>query len=1609
MVIKRLLREKTFLRKLSVLLVFISLLLPASGLFAQIKNTSSHRHYFSQLLRHFSGTDSTNSINRKRVQKAAFIASYFKSLGFDMIGSQTFSSPMRLKKSSEITLLKSGLRFGIDTFLSNAISPDTTGTPGITGPLVYVGKGEMKDFNNKKIKDAIILMDMDSAGNWVNALSLGARAIIYVYKTPPDKFFFKDKIELSPVNFPKFIISEKKAEILFPGFRKQGILDNYPLVRLNSDVEWSDTDPENIYTMIPGNDENLNDQLIIVEGFYDTEGFIPGKSPGADQSCSIATLLDLARFLKDNPPKRSVLLAATAGHGNGLAGMRELIWAINIKSRLLKKIHLKYKNASSVYEENLEVLKEFKKHRKEDIKTLKQVQKNILDIVKTKVDTLSNKLMQLRLENYKNEALIKKIAGKRLALKRFENKTDLTNLSPAETTLLDSMVQPAIEKLEKDLENAQKNMADCDSAQKFKHLVQSKKIQMIISLHLSSHGNGIGAFNNGWLYDMKNTSNMFSPYVKLNDILLDSAKKTAGRLKTRNIFKDTLRPSLQRSWQSYFKDTPALGGEVSNLAGFLGLTLVTTNDARRFWGTPYDTFNKVNTINAAAQSLFISNLVKTIDSVPDLAPVRLPRNGFATLKGRANFLRHGAVFADAPAPGSVVFAFQGPGTFCAMVDPSGVFFIKGLATKKLTLHKAILAGYRFDKATGKTIWAVDKRKTTKARYRVKITKKQMETDLIMFKCSQGTILNLLEPRTFRYMTRLQLMDARMDATPLRYWYSRVDTRSSSICSIYLQPGTRLKLGLSDTLLARKIILSHAEKDYPDGNGYRIGSASVIAPTQYLAARDMWSLLNPRIKELEKKGINNQTIKTMQLRGNKALKKARTYLASMTYDKFFSASASALALAGRVYDNVQSIQRDVLYGVLFYITLFAPFAFCLERFLFSFVNIYKRIAGFLGIMIILIIIIYNVHPAFDLAYSPIVIILAFFITGLSAMVTWIIFHNFENEMKRLQRQGKRGNEGEISFLKAFSAAFFMGVNNLKRRRTRTVLTCTTLIVLTFTIMSFTSVKNIRQHSKIFYSKNASYQGLLMKQANWTSLPPRAFKIIANTMSQNMVAAPRVWLETKDRTQSTKIPIRSGDISFEARGLIGLSTMESKISGLSKRITNGRWFSKKDRYSIIIPERMAERLNLGDISLKPAYIRLWSIPFKVIATFSGKTFEKFRDLDGEPLPPAIFPNEILRKTTQAEMDAIESGEDVKSFQSLYKHIPFDQTAIIPWQTMIALGGHLKSIALKYKNAPSNSLSTFQIADRFGLWLFSGEKKGVFLYNASDSISYSGLPNVLIPVLISMFIVLNTMVGSVQERKKEIGIYTSIGMAPSHVSIIFIAEALAYAVLSVVLGYISAQVFVKVFAGTSLLNGITVNYSSLGGVFAMAMIMLVVLLSSIYPSRIAASIAIPDVNKSWGLAKAKGDTLNIALPFLVRTREVKSILGYLYNFFDAHQAVSHGIFSVGRLSLEQSTSKGDHCGPDAQINFTAWLAPFDLGIMQNVKFKMNPSPDFKDYMEIEMTITRKSGEDNTWWRINKRFVNLVRKQLLIWRSMDDTEKETYTSMGKYSASTPYSPILA
>ena len=1506
-----------------------------------------------------------------------------------------YELPVREFLGADLTI--DGKPYPLSAFNNNAITPEAINGV-ISAPLFYVGNGSLANLDGKDLHNSIVLMDFDSGRNWQTLASLGARAVIFlVGDSSPGRIFFAEKQELTPLQFPCFWMQRAAAEHLL------GRLENrasplHPEVRLQARCIWKTKLAKNIYALIEGTDPKRKSDLIILEAFYDTEEFVVGNSPGADAATSIATLLELAKTLVSQPQERSVLLLATSGQAQTLAGMRDFIWSVSTRSKDLRDQKKLLQQELEETQANLAILEDLALPLKHDQARDTLISKAIRQSLDHSVDEVSRQLVQLRLgeQTKEKKSLIKETAHRRLVFRRLGWSQDFATLSDDESQLFRELLPKAVARnklLADDIKRRQKALK---SASALRDTVRDFQIAAIVSLHLSSHGNGVGGFHRGWLYNLKQTVNRTAIYSLLAEILEQAAGESSGPA----TYQDTLRPSHLRTWESWLLDQPNLGGEVSALAGYMGLSLVTTGDNRAFWGTPGDTLDRVDFSYLDSQMKLTERLVSGIISAKALSTGNLPRDGFATVTARANLLLQGELFANYPAGGTAILAYQGNSRFYAMVNESGNFTIKGVADKKNVLDKFIIEGYRFDEQTGETIWAIDKKETGKDNYRLKLLRKSMQTDLVLFNCRETTLFDLLEPRSFAYRTKLQLFDGRRDASPEHYWFSRIDTRDSIISSIFTEPGTLLKLTLSDTVLTSKMLLTNSSADKKLGNGYLVDTHPFIPNTTYHAAEDAWSLLLPRIENLETHGIYDEKIHDLKERGLAALKKSSDSFAAFTYSTGRESAAEALALAARVYSQITQTQKDVLFGVLFYIALFVPFAFVMERFLFNFANIYQRILGFSAILLLVIAIIYNVHPAFELAYSPMVIILAFFIIGLSFMVTLIIFFRFEDEMILLQRRATHKRPEEISRWKAFVAAFFLGVSNLRRRRLRTILTCTTLVILTFTIMSFTTIKSNRQQVRLAFQTTAPYQGILLKKVNWQSLPPQATDILVNSMAAVSRAAPRVWLEGPDPARPVSVPLRRNGNEVEVQGLIGLSPNEAYVTGLDHLLTSGRWFNDEDRLAIILEEEMANRLKVSTSGEKN--LTLLGSQFTVIGTFRAADLEKAVDLDGETLTPVIFPEEAGKEMTEEEVEALESGDDLRSFQSRYRHIAASQTAIIPAKTLLAAGGKLKNIAIRPDDPTTIGTLATSLIDRFSLAIFTGEPDGVWLYNISDTLNYSGVPNIIIPLLISVLIVLNTMISSVYERKGEIAVYTSVGLAPSHVGFLFVAEAMALAVISVVIGYLVAQISAALFSATPLWAGITVNYSSLAGVAAMALVIAVVLISVIYPAKVAARIAIPDVNRTFRLPQPVDNSITVTLPFLMKFQEHESIGGFIYNYLLSHRDISHGLFSTGPVQVVFSCSTVDeivrmvaasetpHEIKCLHISTNVWLAPFDFGIMQTVDIQFCPAREGRDFMEIKITLHRQSGESGIWQRINTSFLHEIRKQLLVWRSLDDAAHE-------------------
>ena len=117
------------------------------------------------------------------------------------------------------------------------------------------------------------------------------------------------------------------------------------------------------------------------------------------------------------------------------------------------------------------------------------------------------------------------------------------------------------------------------------------------------------------------------------------------------------------------------------------------------------------------------------------------------------------------------------------------------------------------------------------------------------------------------------------------------------------------------------------------------------------------------------------------------------------------------------------------------------------------------------------------------------------------------------------------------------------------------------------------------------------------------------------------------------------------------------------------------------------------------------------------------------------------------------------------------------------------------------------------------------------------------------------------------------------------------------------------------------------------------------------------------------------------------------FLAGYFESHSGEAMGTFYTDGATLGAiKTEKGE----GYTIDTTIWLAPFDLGVSEQVHFEAVPAGEYNIYT-LSLRIDRLSGDAASWRRVNQGFMNALRKQFLIWRTVDAADKAKYRAQGE------------
>jgi hypothetical protein len=1566
-------------------------------------------------------------------QAARMVEERFRQLGLEDIDTEPFPVmvPVAVRdKAGRVSSLAvaGGSTMEILPMWPNLVRTTKTPPGGLTGNLIYAGTGDLRSFNNQDVTNAIVMLDFNCGGEWFNAPLLGAKACLFIEPEQTIRGEAEQKFLSLPVNIPRFLVRRADADYLLSLLKSRDRVT----ITVNSDVRWKKVIAKNIYGRLRGTDPRLSKQQVVLEAYYDSISLTPDVAPGAENACSIATLFELIKAFKQQRPKRSMLFLATAAHFEGLTGAQ---WFIRNRVRgarsekyvrrlfgVVDKSRRDIEDAAErVWEEEKAGPTKVKKTHEEVVeeryRALGRIYKALRGALKTTGRIDSTVAKARRIDPNRG-----KVAERKLTAEELDDRGKML----AEILQAAPGMQQALQSAMDIVRDARREGRDADTTAKEKLLDGVKKaleqatdtldfsnkgISLWFSVDLSSHRPTFGVFYKAYFYNY--TEAIQWKFSEIGKKSREYGDIIAGNLSVNRDDRlvDGINAIQGKNWATWLAGKLALSSEVATLAGIPGVGFATVNDSRPLVDTPLDTVENVEIDNVYQQARFLSCLLL------DLVNITEPKNiydlqledNYVEAKGRlVKFDPAVTTFPDEPVLGAIAAARTGSktdmGVRAEMFDGAneeGRIHILGLPNVRARGGAVPVEGYFLDNDDGNLSMAPDRGVNGNEAYPTELTLDQeiKPVTVVMFDCKPMVVFDMVDQRFFALLTECSVLDANTDAAPYSWGMclplppQQFTSAYEPVALVFAPSGTKVKVLMGAGVLGHRFTLVNPTVRHPEGEGYLIDEYPTMYATPYRVARDMWKIDGIRADRLRAHGIENVRVDKAHNRGEEELANAQEALDHRQYDQFLTAARAAWSFESRAYPDVRETGRDVVRGVLFYLALLLPFAFFMERLLVAAAEIKWQIIWFFGLFTFVFIILALVHPAFSITFTPVIILLAFVILALTALVIYIIIQKFEEQMKEIKYEQTGVRTADVGRLSASGAAFRLGISNMRRRKVRSILTSATLILLTFTVLSATSVVQTVRPNRILLPKTAQYDGLLIRDKTWEPFGEPTTRIMRNEFGSRYPVAPRAWYFGAKVGDQSFVTINRADTNYAATAMLGLTPEETKVTRPQRYLlAGGRWIQPGDSLVCIIPEAMAKKLNIKTEDVGHVYIEVFGDNLKVIGIIDSNRFKKCVDLDGEPITPVDY---LLMQEQQAQQQQQQAKGGRMSAEQLreYIHLAADQVLIVPYDFIINAGGNLRCVAIAVGDPVKVKTHLDDLIQRIELNIYSGIGGRTYLCSAVEATSLHNMNELIIPILIAAAIVLNTMLGSVYERTHEIYIYSSLGLAPTHIAFLFIAEAMVYAVVGAVAGYLFGQIMAKLLVSMNALHGLNLNYSSVSTVWSTLIIMATVLLSVIYPARRASDIAMPGIERTWSLPEPKDDAIEMMLPFTMTGDQALGVNAFLQEYLAAHADYSLGHFSTADISL---TTIQTERGEGYELGLMVWLAPYDLGVSERLHLQTVLTEDAEVYA-VKAVIARESGDEASWLRVTRNFVNMLRKQFLLWRTFPVGLKAEYSQRGK------------
>lgn len=1047
-----------------------------------------------------------------------------------------------------------------------------------------------------------------------------------------------------------------------------------------------------------------------------------------------------------------------------------------------------------------------------------------------------------------------------------------------------------------------------------------------------------------------------------------------------------------------------LDSEPMVASGGMGFTIRTDDCYRIGWGTPVSAFEKVSFQNLAPQIELSACLILDLasaDSLPltwaTFQPKRITvtgsiRTGFVTVMGVANTFNYTRGWYD-PLPNAIVHMPLRAVTYpfahvITTSDQNGNFSIGGIVTN---LGGYLVETYAVNNETGLIEYAPDQGiyGSRQISPYARADSHPFRVNTVSFKCSH---IELYDVGYAERMTDPLVYDPRFTDTILSQVarehqvfdfktysaymsYSFISMGTEPVMMIFVPPEQWFSFTYRVGVLRELEALLLNTSRVTQGEGYySFSSEKKLIFNAFDYANDLYRLAFSRYSTLSGSMVRDAITEVYFHSAREKLDRANALIRQSKYDEAYAGILSALSWSASFYSTTFNLINGVAISTIIFFAIMIPFILLLERLVFVTIGRNRLISTIL-VGLATIFGFYFLHPGMRVLSNSLISLLGIS-CGFFFLLVLLLFGDRVFGLFKEYRESFLGSHFGYSrkgVSSTFGMCFRLSTQNMRRRKFRTTLMLTSLIIVVFSFTSMMSITiSMAPRENIIYEGKTPYNGLLIKRGKITTLDLLLSDRCIDQIFVDYTLAKRAWYYTQTyQNRRVEAYIEGPSGSYNIKAVIGLTPEESLFNTVF--VIEGRWLQDFDYYSCIIPKVASDAIGVivNDI------VKWGGIALRVVGIYDSSHLNGIFDIDGGQITP-IRPEDLPAITHQQ----LPRGQQI-----LYIPTSWENLIIVSYKLAVDLGAFVPNVALKLEDPANIEAIAKYLALNFMVQVYASHDGTTRIYSRTTLFPTMGFEAILVPMTIGLMTVLMTMLGNVHERKSEIFIFSCVGISPFSISAIFLIETLIYAVVSILVGYLVGLGLNALFISYNLLPGFYPNFTTISELLVIGLSLLVTVLSALYPSLLASKLATPSLKRKWSIPTSPvGSTWEVPFPFTFRDKnEADALLTYLAEYFRSQTDESLGRFITRKVNLSLS---------EKELNVNINLLPADLQIFQDVKIKAEKQ---KDRFIFMVFIEKLSGQDHDWRILNRDFITRIREQFLLWSGLGLEIREKYLTLAK------------